>query len=129
MSQRLFLTVIIVTTLLAGCAPAIKNRKISFGIEMAQKGLWQEAAYRWQGQLEAHGPTAALLNNLAIAAESAGDFQEAERLYAEALKMSPGNPVILENQKLFLKLKAGNEPEEDKEDRKMGGKVQKGERR
>lgn len=122
MIKRLLAITVIITTLLVGCATGNQNRVINFGIEMAQKGLWQEAAFRWRSELDKTGPSAALLNNLAIAAESAGDFGEAERLYQEALKMAPNHPVISENQKLFLKLKTGELPPEEEETKGKRGK-------
>jgi len=86
---------------------------------MAKAGLWQEAAFRWRMQMEQTGPSAALYNNLAIAAESQGKFDEAERLYLEALKLAPDNPVIQDNHEQFIKLREGRAPDEEKPDRKM----------
>ncbi len=129
MVQRMIGISVFIIAVLAGCAPSVRNNSIRFGIEMAQNGLWQEAAFRWQTQLEKTGPSAALLNNLAIAAESEGQFAEAERLYSEALKLSPGNPAILENQQQFMKLKEGKTPPEDEPDKKLRGRPARGERK
>lgn len=115
MFLRQIAVTIFITVLLVGCAPSRQNQVLNFGIEMAQKGLWQEAAFRWRTELTQSGPTAALLNNLAIAAESAGDFPEAERLYQEALKLAPAHPVISDNQQQFLKLKKGELPLEEED--------------
>jgi tetratricopeptide (TPR) repeat protein len=97
---------------------------------MAQKGLWQEAAYRWRSQLDKTGPSAALFNNLAIAAESAGNFSDAERFYDEALKLAPGHPVISDNRDQFHKLKKGELPPEDEEKKgKKGDRPARGEKK
>lgn len=129
MLQRLFILSVSIISVMAGCAPTITNKPFDFGIHMAQKGLWKEAAFRWQKQMDQTGPSAAILNNLAIAAESEGDFPKAERLYQEALKLAPGDPVILDNQAEFMKLKEGKNLEEENQDKKLPGRPVRGERK
>ena len=46
--------------------------QVEFGISVAQKGLWQEAVYRWERATEIDPTYAAAFNNLAIAYEQLG---------------------------------------------------------
>lgn len=118
MLQRLIPAAVLILTFMAGCSTAVGNRSIRFGIDMAKAGLWKEAAFRWQMQVEQTGPSAALYNNLAVAAESQGNFDEADRLYREALKLAPNHPVILDNHKQFIQLREGKALEEEKPEKK-----------
>ncbi len=55
--------------------------EVKFGIDVAQKGLWQEARFRFEKAVELDPDNASALNNLAIALEQQGEFDKArERL-------------------------------------------------
>jgi Flp pilus assembly protein TadD len=69
--------------------------------KLAKEGLWQEAIYRWQKTMTADGGSAALHNNLAVALESLGRVEEAEREYQLALKLAPADAKIKSNYNLF----------------------------
>lgn len=73
----------------------------SFGVEVAGKGLWKEAAYRWEKavQLDPQNPKAH--NNLGVAYERSGKFEEALDAYETALELSPSSEQIRQNYELF----------------------------
>ena len=73
----------------------------SFGVEVASKGLWKEATYRWEKavQLDPQNPKAH--NNLAVAYERSGKFEEALGSYENALELAPSNEQIRQNYELF----------------------------
>ena len=48
--------------------------QVEFGIAVAQKGLWQEAVFRWERAVEIDPTYAAAFNNLGIAYEQLGKF-------------------------------------------------------
>ena len=48
---------------------------------MAQTGLWREAQYRWERAVELDPTYAEAWNNLAIAYEHAGKFDDARKAY------------------------------------------------
>lgn len=88
---------------LAACAVNSYHSDFEFANKLAKEGLWQEAIYRWQKGQPAGGGSAALHNNLAVALESLGKFDEAEREYQLALKLAPANAKIQSNYNLFKK--------------------------
>ena len=51
--------------------------QVDFGIKAAQRELWKEALYRWKRAVEIDPTYAAAYNNLAIAYEHDGQFDEA----------------------------------------------------
>lgn len=75
--------------------------QVRFGIEVAQKGLWQEARFRFEKAVELDPDNAQALNNLAIALEQQGEFDLARAAYEKALKLKPGDVYIQQNYDLF----------------------------
>jgi type IV pilus assembly protein PilF len=102
---------LIVTVALAGSASAVyadarsdAKAQVEFGIKVAQNGLWKEAAYRWKKAVELDPTYAAAWNNLAIAYEQQGDFDNAEEAYAKAVALDPDNVMIRQNYDLFREI-------------------------
>src|SRR5258708_16241454 len=77
------------------------KEQVEFGIKVAQSGLWNEALYRWQKAVELDPTYAAAWNNLAIAYEHEGKFDEAKNAYDKALQLDPKNLMIKQNYDLF----------------------------
>jgi len=73
----------------------------SFGVEVASKGLWKEAAYRWEKAVELDPQNPKAHNNLGVAHERSGKFEEALDAYETALELSPSNEQIRQNYELF----------------------------
>ena len=86
----------------AGCAhhgadlsrPATQD---NFGVQMAQMSLWREAMFRFKRAVELNPGDAMAHNNLAVAYEANGDFENAAKEYREALKLDRGNSYIQKN--------------------------------
>ena len=78
--------------------------QVEFGIEVAQRGLWKEAIYRWQRALDLDPTYAPAWNNLGIAFEHEGRFDEAREAYETALDLDPDNFMIEQNYDLFLEV-------------------------
>jgi Flp pilus assembly protein TadD len=78
--------------------------QVEFGISVAQKGLWKEAAYRWQRATQIDPSYAAAYNNLAIAYEQQGDFEKARTAYERAVELEPDNAMIRQNYDLFKEI-------------------------
>ena len=68
---------------------------------MAQKGLWQEARFRFERAVQLDPANAAALNDLAVALEQMGEFDEARKAYEKALELKPGDIYIQQNYDLF----------------------------
>ena len=78
--------------------------QVEFGIRVAQNGLWKEATYRWEKAVEIDPTYAEAWNNLAIGYEHEGRFEDAEKAYQQALKLSPKNLAIRQNYDLFKEI-------------------------
>jgi Flp pilus assembly protein TadD len=77
------------------------QRQIDFGLKVAQKGLWQEARFRFERAVQEEPGNAAALNNLAVALEQMGDFAGARKAYEKALELKPDDVYIQQNYDLF----------------------------
>jgi Flp pilus assembly protein TadD len=80
---------------------ASADEEVSFGIEVARKGLWQEARFRFERAVALDPDNASALNNLGIALEQQGEFAKAREAYEKARKVKPGNIYIQQNYDLF----------------------------
>jgi Flp pilus assembly protein TadD len=77
------------------------SRQVEFGLKVAQKGLWQEARFRFERAVQIEPGNAAALNDLAVALEQMGEFGEARKAYEKALELKPGDVYIQQNYDLF----------------------------
>jgi Flp pilus assembly protein TadD len=107
---------IAVFLVVGGCsAKKVYKSEFDFANKLGQEGLWKEAHYRWQKILAEGKESAALYNNIAVALEEMGRFEEAEEAYKKALKLAPNNSTIRSNydrlKKLSKKPKSENEDE------------------
>ena len=103
-------------------SPRQPSDQIAFGVEMAREGLWSEAYFRFEQAARLGGENAAVYNNLAVAAEALGRFDEALSHYQKALRLDPGNRDLRSNYDRFSSFyesfrareeggEAGGEPE------------------
>ena len=78
--------------------------QVEFGIDVAQRGLWREAIYRWEKAVEIDPTYAEAHNNLAIGYEHEGEFEKARQTYEKAIKLAPNNMQIQQNYELFKEI-------------------------
>ncbi len=78
--------------------------QVEFGVDVAQKGLWREAIYRWERAIAIDPTYAAAFNNLAVAYEHEGQFDKARKAYEKALELEPENQLIRQNYELFKEI-------------------------
>ena len=78
--------------------------QVDFGINVAQRGLWREAIYRWEKAVELDPKYAAAFNDLAIAYEHEGQLDKARKAYDKALELEPNNTQIRQNYDLFKEI-------------------------
>lgn len=90
---------------LSGCAsysrPEKAETQISFGSDVARKGLWREAAFRFERAVEKEPNNARAHNNLAVALEAGGEFARALAEYKKALELDPSDTYIRRNYARF----------------------------
>lgn len=78
--------------------------QVDFGINVAQRGLWREAIYRWEKAVELDPTYAAARNDLAIAYEHEGQLDKARKAYEKAVELDPNNGQIRQNYDLFKEI-------------------------
>ncbi len=76
-------------------------KEVKFGIEVAQKGMWREALFRFEKAVQDDPQNPSALNNLAVAFEQMGEFQKARESYERALELKPNDLYIQQNYDLF----------------------------
>lgn len=86
---------------------------IRYGIELAERGYWEEAAVQWRMVLDKDPENAAALNNLGVAAEINDHPKEARSLLITALKYRPDDAHIRKN---LASIKERKEKESTRED-------------
>jgi Tfp pilus assembly protein PilF len=87
-----------------GDARSDARAQVEFGVNVAQRGLWREAIYRWEQAVELDPTYAAAFNNLAVAYEHEGEFDKARQAYEKAVAIEPGNTQIRQNYELFKEI-------------------------
>ena len=112
MNARLAALLVFVAALLAS-APVFADgadargeakAQVEFGVNVAQRGLWREAIYRWEKATELDPTYAAAYNDLAIAYEHEGQLDKARKAYEKASELEPNNSQIQQNFELFKEI-------------------------
>ena len=90
--------------------------QVDFGINVAQRGLWREAIYRWEKAVELDPKYAEAYNDLAVAYEHEGQLDKARGAYDKALALEPNNAQIRQNYDLFKEIndRAGAKEKSDR---------------
>lgn len=109
-SKRAVAAVVIAVCALVFTTPLSADRRseskeqVQFGIELAQKGLWKEAEFRWEKAVELDPTYSSAWNNLGIAYEQQGKFPDALKAYEKAKSLDPKNTYIQQNYDLFREI-------------------------
>ena len=98
--------VVLATSVSPSWADARRDAKaqVEFGINVAQRGLWREAIYRWEKATQIDPTYAAAFNDLGIGYEHEGDLAKARKAYEKALELDPNNQQIRQNYELFKEI-------------------------
>lgn len=87
------------------CAQSMGVKQtMRFAADMAGRGNWREAKYRWESVKQDQPDNPRLLNNLAVAAEVLGDLDEARQQYDRALALAGGDLRIEDNRRRFMRV-------------------------
>ncbi|MEM9291008.1 MAG: tetratricopeptide repeat protein [Acidobacteriota bacterium] len=89
--------------------------QLDFGVDMAQRQLWSEALFRFQQASKKDPTNPRIFNNLAVAAEAVGDFEQALEYYREALRLAPSDREIRGNYARFVEFYRAFRPEDPEE--------------
>jgi len=74
---------------------------LELGVQAARRGYWQEAEFRFQRAALAAPTDSEILNNLAVAQEALGRYDDALQTYKKALQNDPRNTAIRRNYARF----------------------------
>jgi type IV pilus assembly protein PilF len=75
--------------------------QIAFGSEVARKGLWREATFRFEQAVAKEPSNPRAHNNLAVALEASGEYARALAEYKRALELAPKDDYIRRNYARF----------------------------
>lgn len=90
------------------------SSQLEFGIDMAKRGLWNEALFRFERVHSLEPNNARVLNNMAVAYEAVGKFERALETYKKALAIDSANRELRRNYAQFLEFYQGLRPADDK---------------
>jgi Flp pilus assembly protein TadD len=108
--MKVSLVALVAAAATLAAAPSFADAKndaktqVEFGINVAQRGLWREAIYRWQKATEIDPTYAAAFNDLAIAYEHEGQLDKARKAYEKAIELDPNNSQVRQNYELFKEI-------------------------
>ncbi|PYQ29234.1 MAG: hypothetical protein DMF56_13260 [Acidobacteria bacterium] len=95
------LSILLFMVIVFGCRSGVDTSKPEtqkqFGVRMAKMNLWREAMFRFKRAVDMKPEDATAHNNLAVAYEANGDFENALKEYREALRLDRTNQYIQKN--------------------------------
>jgi tetratricopeptide (TPR) repeat protein len=77
------------------------DAEMKFGFKAARRGYWQEALMRFEHANELTPNQARILNNIAVAQEANGLYEQALITYQTGLEIEPGNSALRKNDQRF----------------------------
>lgn len=90
---------------LVGCSSGgggVRARdELRMGVEAGRRGYWQEALFRFERARASRPDDPEVLNNVAVAQEAVGRYDDALATYKEALQHAPKNVTIKRNYARF----------------------------
>ena len=111
--------------LVVSCASADLStsaaEQLRFGVSMAQRGLWSEALFRFERAHQLDPSSFRVLNNLAVAYEANGRFDDALATYRQALAIDPANRELRRNYARFVEFYQSFRPEAAEEEAGAAG--------
>jgi Tfp pilus assembly protein PilF len=115
--MRPCLGILALSVLLAASAEAQKKPpraqdQVQFGVDMAQRGLWSEALFRFRQAERLGDNRASVFNNIAVAYEALGLFDQAQAYYKKALDVDPRNVGLKRNYSRFVEFYQSFKPDQ-----------------
>jgi tetratricopeptide (TPR) repeat protein len=108
----LALSVLLATSVEAKEKPPRAQGQVDFGVDMARRGLWSEALFRFRQAERLGDSRASVLNNIAVAYEALGLFDQAQTYYKKALDQDPRNVGLKRNYSRFVEFYQSFKPDQ-----------------
>ncbi len=86
--------------------------QLSFGVDMAKRGLWSEALFRFKQAARKDPGNPRIRNNMAVAYEALGNFEQALEHYQDAIRSDPANRDLKRNYSRFVEFYRAFKPAE-----------------
>jgi Flp pilus assembly protein TadD len=83
------------------------SAQIAFGVDMARRGLWDEALFRFQAAERIDPQNPRVQSNIGVAYEASGQFDKALEAYQRALRLAPNDKEIRANYARFVEFYQG----------------------
>jgi Tfp pilus assembly protein PilF len=110
--------------LLAACSGYGQSEQsgaqLAFGVDMARRGLWDEALFRFHEAEKLDPQNARIQSNLGVAYEAAGQFDKALDYYKKALNLAPNDKDIRTNYARFVEFYQSFKGDKAKTEEKAG---------
>ncbi|HEY0511680.1 MAG TPA: tetratricopeptide repeat protein [Thermoanaerobaculia bacterium] len=87
--------------------PNQASSQLAFGVDMAKRGLWDEALFRFREAERLDPDNPRIQSDLGVAYEAAGQFDKALGYYQKALKLAPNDKGIRTNYARFVEFYQG----------------------
>lgn len=115
-SSVLILCLLALVFLAGGRAPATAESQLAFGVDMAKRGLWSEALFRFKQAERLRSGDPKILNNIAVAFEALGNFERALEYYQKAIGVDRSNSELKRNYSRFIEFYRAFKPETPEDD-------------
>lgn len=93
-------------------APETPEAQLAFGVDMAKRGLWSEALFRFKQAERSMPQNPRILNNMAVSYEALGQFDKALDYYQRAIKTDRGNQDLRRNYSRFIEFYRAFKPDQ-----------------
>jgi tetratricopeptide (TPR) repeat protein len=114
-----FAPLALAATVTAACGSSVPQEsaksQLSFGTQMAERGLWNEALFRFRQAGQLQSTNGHVWNNVAVAYEATGNYEEALKSYRKALELAPSDQEIKRNYARFVEFYQSFKPKKDGE--------------
>ncbi len=104
--------------------PGLAGTDLAFGVDMAKRGLWNEAIFRFQQAEKADPSNSHVQSNLAVAYEARGDFERALEYYKKALQLTPNDKQVRANYSRFVEFYQSYKTPQKGKEGKFGSRMQ-----
>ncbi len=112
---------LLLAALVLGTGPALASsikKEMSYAVDLGKKGLWNEAAHRFRLLLVRAPEHSSLWNDLAVAYEALGRYDDAHQAYEKAVAFakSPSEELLLNQEAFELFYRRWKGPEQPPEE-------------